>query len=68
MDDPAALAERYIRVLMGEEQGFVTIIEEVQLLRHGGGLGFLILGLLLLYGGQDLAVYIRHLDSHGNLE
>ena len=25
MDDPAALAERYIRVLMGEEQGFVTI-------------------------------------------
>ena len=25
MDDPAALAERYIQVLMGEEQGFVTI-------------------------------------------
>lgn len=28
MDDPAALAERYIRVLMGEEQGFVTIDSE----------------------------------------
>ena len=25
MDDPAAQAERYIQVLMGEEQGFVTI-------------------------------------------
>lgn len=28
MDDPAALAERYIRVLMNSEQGFVTIDSE----------------------------------------
>ena len=28
MDDPAALAERYIHVLMGSEQGFVTIDSE----------------------------------------
>ena len=28
MEDPAALADRYIKILMGSEQGFVTIDSE----------------------------------------